>query len=111
MLFYPFQIDDSFKWARDMDVVVEVDYFDGDRGSFTVQYDSHDPAATLDGAYKDCAERIHLGGTRTWKTARFVLRRARFDGLQNAGADFRIAAAIGSGLQVRRVTVKRASAP
>ena len=58
-----FQIDDSFKWARTMDVMVEVDYYDGNRGSFTVQYDSHDPSATLDGAYKDCAESVAMKAT------------------------------------------------
>jgi hypothetical protein len=105
-----FQIDDSFKWARTMDVVVEVDYYDGNQGSFTVQYDSHDPSATLDGAYKDCAERVALKGTRAWKTARFALSQARFEGVQNAGADFRIAVNAPS-LQVRKVAVKRQAAP
>ena len=51
------QGDDSFKWARAMDVTVEVEYVDGTGGSFGIQYDSHDPSATLDGAYKDCAPR------------------------------------------------------
>ncbi len=86
-----FQIDDSFKWTRTMDVTVAVDYYDGDSGSFTVQYDSHDPAATLDGAYKDCAKQVALHGTHAWKTARFALPQARLDGSQNGGADFRIA--------------------
>jgi hypothetical protein len=102
-----FQVDDSFKWARVMDLVAEVEYLDDDGGSFTVQYDSRDPSATLDGAYRDCAERISLAGTRTWKTTRFALHQARFEGLQNAGADFRIA---GPEFHVAKVIVRRAGA-
>jgi len=104
-----FQVDDSFKWARTIDLVAEVEYFDSDGqgGSFTVQYDSHDPSATLDGAYKDCAERISLAGTGTWKTARFALHQARLEGSQNAGADFRIAVAAPE-FRVGKVAVRRA---
>ena len=43
-----------------------------------MQYDSHDPTATLDGAYKDCAEQVILKGTHAWKTGRFALVQARF---------------------------------
>ena len=57
-----------------MDVVVVVDYYDGDRGSFTVQYDSHDPLA---GVYKFCPEWVSLAGSHTWKTARFPVVNAR----------------------------------
>ncbi len=86
-----FQADDSFKWVLSMDVIVAVDYYDSDSGTFTVQYDSHDSTATLNGAYKDCAEQVPLKGTHTWKTARFALTQARLDGSQNGGSDFRIA--------------------
>ncbi len=85
-----FQINDSFKWTQFMSVTVVVDYYDGDHGSFAVQYDSYDSSATLDGAYKDCAEQVPLKGTHTWKTARFALTQARLDGSQNGGSDFRI---------------------
>jgi hypothetical protein len=104
-----FKVDDSFKWARAMDLVAAVEYLDDDAGSFTFQYDSHDPSATLDGAYKDCADRVSLAGTRTWKTARFALHQARFEGLQNAGADFRIAVAAPE-YRVARVALRRADA-
>ena len=105
-----FQIDDSFKWTRTMDATVVVDYFDGDQGSFTVQYDSHDLTATLNGAYKDCAERISLQGSHSWKTASFHLTGACFEGAQNAGADFRIAMS-GANLAVRQVLVTRKDTP
>jgi hypothetical protein len=101
-----FQIDDSFKWARSMDVGVNVDYFDSDSGSFTIQYDSNDQGATLDGAYKDCAERVFLRGSNSWKTARFTLNQSRFEGAQNAGSDFRIAVDAPD-FRVRQVKVTR----
>ena len=101
-----FQIDDSFKWTRAMDAVIAVEFHDHAGGSFTIQYDSHDSSATLDGAYKDCPERIALRGTNTWKTARFTLDHARFDGSQNAGADFRLAVN-GPEFHVRHVEVIR----
>jgi hypothetical protein len=105
-----FQIDDSFKWTSNMNVVVVVDYYDGNQGSFTVQYDSHDPSATLDGAYKECAESVELKAAQAWKTARFTLGQARFEGTQNTCADFRITVNTPS-LQVRRVAVERQAAP
>lgn len=101
-----FQIDDGFKWDRSMDVTVDVQYVDRNGGSFGIQYDSHDPHATLDGAYKDCAKRVSLDGTRNWKTASFSLKDARFDARQNAEADFRIATDSPQ-LLVRKVTVRR----
>ncbi len=101
-----FQIDDSFKWTRAMSVTVVVDYYDGDSGSFALEYDSHDPTAVMDGAYKDCAEQIALQGTHTWKTARLALPQARFEGSQNGGADFRIVVNTPR-LQVRKVAVER----
>jgi len=105
-----FQIDDSFKWARAMDVVVEVEFFDGDTGSFTVQYDAHDPAAPFDGAYKAASEVVHMKGTDTWITSKFLLQQARFANSQNADADFRIAADAPE-LFVRRVTLTRIVSP
>jgi len=103
-----FIIDDTFKWADAMDVTVEVEYFDGAEGSFTLEYDSHDPTATLSGAYKRCAETVTLQGSQTWKTARFALRGARFANSQNSDADFRIAVGAKE-FYVRRVAVRRLS--
>jgi hypothetical protein len=102
-----FQIDDSFKWGPMMDVVVDVDYFDGGSGDLWVHYDSNDPKAPLHGAYKDCLEKIALKGTKTWMTARFTVRQARFAASENSGADFRIAVNAAD-FCVRQVTVARA---
>lgn len=103
-----FQIDDSFKWARAMDVTVSVDYNDGDGsgGGFSIQYDSNNENATLEGAYTSADKAISLQGTQTWKTARFTLKNARFDGRQNSGADFRIVTDAPR-LMVKKVTVER----
>ncbi|MDG3007675.1 DUF5010 domain-containing protein [Paludisphaera mucosa] len=86
-----FRVDDGFKWARSMHAAVEVDYYDAGPGSFGLQYDSHDPSAELNGAYKPAAARAGLTGSHAWKTVRFDLPDARLDGAQNGGADFRLA--------------------
>ncbi len=99
-----FQIDDDFKWARAMSVTVEVEYFD-DRVSRLLEYDSHDPKGTLDGAYTFSFGQPTPKNTKTWKTRTFTLENARFDNRQNAGADFRIG--VGSNGAIRRVAVKR----
>ncbi len=101
--------DESFKWARDMNAAVEVTYFDGPSGAFGLQYDSHDPTATLQGAYKTAVPaRVALGGTNTWKTATFQLPDARLAGLQNAGADFRIAVDGPTDVTIAEVALRRA---
>jgi hypothetical protein len=105
-----FLIDDSFKWAADMNAVVEIEYFDDATGRFLVEYDSHDEKATLNGAYTATSESVELKGMRQWRTARFSLPRARFANSQNSAADFRIVAET-TALRVRRVVVRRADSP
>ncbi|WP_165234328.1 DUF5010 domain-containing protein [Aquisphaera insulae] len=100
------QVDDSFRTDRSTDATIAVEYRDGAPGSLGLQYDSHDPTATLDGAYKDCPEVVPFKGDGTWKTATFTVKDARFDGSQNGGADFRLVVNAPS-LAVRKVTLTR----
>ncbi len=105
-----FRIDDSFKWASQMDVEVKVEYFDEKEGAFTLEYDGSDPNAPFDGAYTRAGKTIHYSGSMTWKTAVFRLSKARFENRENAGADFRIAVLHGP-LYVSRVEVRRLDLP
>jgi hypothetical protein len=101
-------VDDSFKGTPAMDATVEVAYVDGPAGALALHYDSHDAGATLRGAYKAAAPgRIRLGGTNAWKTATFRLPGARFAGLQNGGADFRLAVEGPAGVAVSGITLRR----
>lgn len=85
-----FKINEFFKIdKKDALYRLTVEYYDAPFVSFSVQYDSKDPAATLDGAYKDIGL-VKGTGSNTWKTTEFTLKDARFVGRQNAGADFRI---------------------
>ena len=70
---------------------VSVTYFDGTEGSFTLQYDSADPAAPMDGAYKDAREVVRLEGTGEWKQKTFVVPDAGFSNRQNSKSDLRLA--------------------
>ncbi|UCD57624.1 MAG: hypothetical protein JSV16_00505, partial [Candidatus Hydrogenedentota bacterium] len=70
---------------------ITVTYYDNGNGTFTLQYDSEDETATMNGAYKDCADLVNLTGTRTWRQKTFVIDDARFSNRQNANSDFRLA--------------------
>ncbi len=105
-----FRLDDSFKWADQMLVDVEVEYFDSGDGSFNLEYDGPDPNAPFNGAYTSSKLLVRLQDSGAWKTARFRLLEARFLNSQNGGADFRIAVPSGV-LCVRRVAVTRLGVP
>lgn len=85
---------------------ITVTYYDGENGSFTLQYDSVDETATMQGAYKDCGDIVEFTGTQTWKQKTFVVDDARFSGRQNAKPDFRLAILDGD-LAVAEVVVSK----
>ncbi len=86
-----FQINPFFKLGKNDPVyAVHVDYFDSAGTGFTLQYDSKDENATMNGAYKSLTE-LNTTGSDTWKRASFELSDARFTNRQNGGADFRLA--------------------
>ncbi|MDQ7780712.1 MAG: DUF5010 domain-containing protein [Planctomycetota bacterium] len=102
-----FAVDDSFAFFEDetFTVVLEVAaYWDC---GFTIQYDSNDASAPLDGAYKD-GPRSKAGPG--FSEVRLELDRACFSNRQNGGADFRIAVA-GYDLFVRKISLLRVSQP
>src|SRR5690606_32693766 len=103
-----FAIDESFKSASGIAVDVEVAFFDEGAGSLSVDYDSNDVQAPLDGAYPRAPDSVRLNGTNSWRTARFRLEGARFSNAQNGGADFRLAVE-GKSLAVAKVRVVRNS--
>lgn len=101
-----FAVDDSFKQADEMDLVVTVEYLDVARGEFLVEFDGSNLEAPFAGAYSPSAEVVALQGDQQWKEARFRLERARLLNSQNAGADFRIAVSAPDFI-VRKVTLAR----
>jgi hypothetical protein len=105
-----FQIHDSFKWADEMLVDLEVEYFDQGSGSFRIEYDGPDPNAPFNGAYTASRTSVTLGNSGQWKTARLRLLGGRFLNSQNGGADFRIAVQ-GDALHLGKVTVTRLGQP
>jgi hypothetical protein len=101
-----FAVDDSFKWADTMNATLEIQYFDASKGRLHVEFDGSDPAAPFNGAYSRSATEIVLTGDKSWKTARFELRGARFLNSQNGGTDFRLTGET-TELVVSRVTLER----
>jgi hypothetical protein len=87
------------------DTYVQVEYYDEQPGSLTLQYDSTDAAAPLEGRYKN-AEAVPLTGSKSWQRHTWKLSDARFANRQNGGADFRLAVGPETVI-VRRVTVSK----
>jgi len=86
--------DTAFDFSRksDKQVMVKIEYLDQGHASFLLQYDSWDPRAPVEGAYKDAAIQGIRENLGTWKKAEFPLKDPRFAGRQNGGADLRFAA-------------------
>ena len=101
-----FVVDDSFKWADAMDATLEVDYFDATAGKMYTEFDGTDATSAFNGAYSRSENEIPLLGDKSWKTARFELRGARFISSQNNGADFRLVGE-SPGLVIGRVQILR----
>lgn len=73
-----------------VNATLEIEYFDAGPGQLRVQFDGEYPGTNFNGAYEPTAELVKLNGDRTWKSANFRLKRARFRNSQNGGADFRL---------------------
>jgi hypothetical protein len=88
--YFHFAVDRRLGISDDQPVTVQVEYFDEGEGSFDLEYDSLDPTAPEEGAYKT-SEPVFYQNTQTWRVARFTLADAGFRGRQYDGiGDFRI---------------------
>ncbi len=104
-----FEVDDSFYFDSGEPVEVALEYLDEGTEPVRLDYDSADPAATLDGAYK-VGGSVSRADSATWKRAAFALKDARFMNRENLGSDLRLYTP-GSPLKVRRIEVRKAPAP
>lgn len=105
-----FQVHESFKWADQMLVDVEVEYYDQGSGTFRIEYDGPDPNAPFNGAYTASRTSVTLANSKQWKTAKFRLLEAKFLNSQNGGSDFRLNVQ-GDPLHLARVTMSRLGMP
>lgn len=103
-LFLYFDVEDDFL-GNPSPLSVEVEYLDQGSGSLRVEYDSADPSAAIDGAYKG-TDTVRREGSGAWRTAGFAVSVPLLKNRQNGGADLRLAAD-GDPLLVRRVVVRR----
>jgi hypothetical protein len=108
-LYAYFKVDPGLKQPNVTNqVMVEVEYFDGDAGGhFRLDYDSFNETTRNQGAYTQSKEKVYLKGTQRWRKARFLLDDARFEGRQNDEADFRVTV-VGTQFYLRTVVVARA---
>ncbi len=106
-LYAYFKIDPALKQRGTNAAMIEVEYFDADRGGhFRLDYDSFVETGKDQGAYTQSKEKVYLKGTERWRKARFLLDDARFEGRQNDGADFRVTV-VGGQFFLRSVKVVR----
>lgn len=84
-LYLYMNVDDAFLFDnKELDVEVEVEYFDQGNGTITLQYDSQEEAA----AFKD-APLFSYKNSGQWRTTTFLLPDAKFANRAN-GDDFRL---------------------
>ena len=101
-----FALDEGFRKGLKAPVTVEVEYLDAGQGRALVEYDSNDPAAPVNGAYKAASPQITRVGSGEWRRLTVTLPDPRFAHAQNGETDLRIASE-GDDLLVRSVTVRR----
>lgn len=106
-VFIYFAIADDYLREPEGPVEVIVEYLDLGTAQFGLDYDSRDPAAPVNGAFKGAplARRTDSG---RWLTHTFVLADARLANREHQGADFRLVAQEDD-LCVRRVEVRSTS--
>ncbi|MHB0998284.1 MAG: GxGYxYP domain-containing protein [Armatimonadota bacterium] len=106
-LFLCIDVDDAFtQRTAGKPMEVEVEYLDQGTGTIELQYDLLDPAAPLDGAYKNARPVIELKDSGEWRTASFRVDDPRLNNRQNDATDFRLAKAQNDTLVIRRVTLR-----
>ena len=104
--YFYFIIDPAFKKGNAQNVILDVEYFDGQAGTFGAEFDASKSEKNPPSAYASAGLPVRLHGSKTWQVAGFRLENATFRNAQNSRADFRLWAKP-PGLFVRRVTVTR----
>lgn len=99
-----FDIDDSYLYDIKGPVVeIMVEYLDAGQGTFTLQYDSHDPNVSGKGAYKS-APAVRLENSGVWKTVTIRIEDGRFANRENAESDFRLSSKVA--LVIKKVSAR-----
>lgn len=100
-----FSIADPFLYEAYTPVKIQYRYYDNGFAWHALEYDSHDPNATLNGAYK-MTQRVPCTNTKKWMTKELTLTDARFVNRENGGSDFRIAVG-GGAMGIRSASVSK----
>ncbi len=84
-----FDVDDGFARAVGRRVEISVEFLDEGRGRLELHYDSFDPGAPVEGAYKAQGVAGARTGQGGWRRVDFRVDDARLAGRQNGECDFR----------------------
>lgn len=99
-----FSIADPYLYDTHAPVTLIYTYYDDGFVWHTLEYDSHDSSATLNGAYK-ATSRIQCRNTKKWITRELSIDDARFVNRENGASDFRFSVGGGS-MAIQSVVVK-----
>lgn len=99
-----FDIADPFFFDQQQKVEITLLIWDDSFQHASLQYDSHDGNATLDGAYKTAAG-ISCENSNQWVQKTFVIEDARFINRENGGSDFRFG--VNGQLAIAEIIVKK----
>ncbi len=103
-VFIYFAVADEFIYEPDSPVEVEIEYLDNGYGEICIDYDSTDPTAIHNGAFKS-TEPIKRTNTNKWIKNKFIINDARFSNRQHHGSDFRISGK-DDDLKLKRIDVR-----
>lgn len=102
-----FDADDEFCRSHRGRLTIAIEFREPGNGQIMLEYDSTDPRAPVEGAYKLALPTASRGQGTGWRRVSWDLPDARCAGSQNGHADFRLVVQ-GDPLEVRGVTVHRA---
>src|SRR5205085_5691076 len=92
--YFYFNVNDAWAYQGSKpNVYIRMDYYDAGTPTLSLQYDSIGPDFSY--YYKNVAGPT-IGNTNIWKHYTWHVTDANFGNRQNAGADFRIAGAVGA---------------
>jgi hypothetical protein len=84
-----FSASDEFRKKKTTALEIQVEYLDAGTGEISLDYDSTNLKAAINGAYENHSKYIHCTNSGQWRKTRFHLPNARFRGSENGQTDFR----------------------
>lgn len=99
-----FDAADPFYFDQKQPIEISIHYWDDGFNSASLQYDSHDESAAMEGAYQSKGL-FQCGNSKQWVMNTLRLEDARFVNRENSGADFRLN--VNGQLAIAEITIRK----